>query len=73
MAENNISLEADGFYVDDGRVILYGLRPGWRWMEGKLWFCKEWETEDSMLSDIRRTKNAIGASLDVFYDACKYQ
>ena len=35
-----------GFNVDDGRVFMYPVRPACRWVEGGLWFCKEWEEED---------------------------
>ena len=64
MDENNIQIEGFGFYVDDGRVVMYPLRAGWRWVEGGLWFCEQWELEDRDLSDVQRTKNAVGASLD---------
>ena len=37
VAANNIALELDALYVDDGRVALYGLRSGWRWHVGGLW------------------------------------
>ena len=46
MKDHNIQIEFEGFYVDDGRVVLYGLRAGWRWTGGGLWYCKEWEIED---------------------------
>ena len=35
VAANNITLELDALYADDGRVALYGLRCGWRWQETK--------------------------------------
>ena len=41
VADKNITLELDALYVDDGRVALYGLRSGWRWHDGGLWYCKE--------------------------------
>ena len=55
MAANNIMMEDDGRFVDDARVFMYPVRPGWRWIEGGLWFKKEWEEKDQLLSptDIR--------------------
>ena len=49
--------------MDDGRVALYGLRSGWRWHDGELWFCKEWELEDSKKTVTARTMKAIGDSM----------
>ena len=46
MSANNIEVAESCLYVDDGRVFMYPVRPGWRWVEGGLWFCKEWEEED---------------------------
>ena len=56
MVDSNISSEADGRYVDDGRLILYPIRSGWRWHRGGLWFRADWEEEDLSLSCIERTK-----------------
>ena len=30
----NIKVEDDGRFVDDARVFLYPIRPGWRWENG---------------------------------------
>ena len=62
IASHNISLELDAMYVDDGRVALYGLRSGWRWHYGGLWFCREWELGDATMPASARTKKAIGDS-----------
>ena len=59
MSEANLVSEADGRYVDDGRLILYPIRNGWRWHRGGLWFRKDWEDEDQVLSCIERTKRAV--------------
>ena len=61
---NNIKVAESGFYVDDGRVFMYQVRPGWMWVEGGLWFCKEWEKEDALLTNIEVSKRAIGLSMD---------
>ena len=63
MAKNNLTIEDDGRFVDDARVFLYALRPGWRWEGNGLWYKKEWEVEDSFLSPIERTKRMILASM----------
>ena len=51
----NLRSELDGRYVDDGRLVLYPLRPGWRWHRQGLWFREDWEEEDLALSAIERT------------------
>ena len=68
----NVVLELDALYVDDGRVALYGLRSGWRWFRGGLWFCREWEIEDATKSPISRTKDAIGASMSNITDCLSF-
>ena len=59
LAVNNIITELDGRYVDDGRLVLYGLRAGWRWFQGGLWYRKDWELVDKDISAIERTKLAV--------------
>ena len=63
MTDNNINTAFDGFYVDDGRIIMYSIRPGWRWMNGELWYSEEWEQEDKFLSPTGRTKNVLSRTL----------
>jgi hypothetical protein len=63
MTENNIVVEDDGRFVDDARVFLYAVRPGWRWERSGLWYKKEWEEEDTLLSPTERTKRMIQASM----------
>ena len=53
MLENNISTEFNGFYVDDGCIFMFSIRPGWRWCNGGLWFCKDWEKVDSSSNQLR--------------------
>ena len=36
--------------MDDGRAFLAAIRKGWRWREGRLWFSKMWEEEDTRAS-----------------------
>ena len=50
-------------YMDDTRILLPEIKPGWRWEEGKVIYCKRWEEEDSALSGIERTKRLILESL----------
>ena len=63
LLKNNIELEEDGRFVDDARAFLYAIRAGWRWEENGLWFRKEWEDEDALLSPTERTKRAIFESM----------
>ena len=72
MNTDNVILELDALYVDDGRVALYGLMSGWRLFKGGLWFCREWEVEDSAKTIISRTKEAVGASMSNITDCLSF-
>ena len=50
--------------MDDARRYLYPVRPGWRWEDGGLWYRREWEVEDELLSPIERTKRVIEKSME---------
>ena len=63
LSHSKVELEDDGRYVDDARAYLYPIRPGWRWEEGELWYRKEWEAEDELLSPTERTKRVIQESM----------
>ena len=63
MQESNIKVEDDGRYVDDARVFMFPIRAGWRWEGGELWYKKEWEDEDALLSDTERTKRVVYGSM----------
>ena len=41
-------------YMDEGRNFLPPVKPGWRWVHGKLLFCIRWEMEDKALSPSER-------------------
>ena len=49
--------------MDDGRALLYPLRPGWRWTNGKLEFRKRWELEDWHKPGLEITREALGTSM----------
>ena len=59
LQEINLRTELDGRYVDDGRLVLYPVRPGWRWHRGGMWYRRDWEALDIYLSDIERTRRAV--------------
>ena len=52
-------------YMDDIRAVLPPFKCGWRWVGGKIQFCKRWELEDSKLSAIERTKRVLTGTLGV--------
>ena len=62
MAAHNIRVEDDGRLVDDARVFMYPLRPCWRWVEGGLWFKKELEEQDQLLSPTEIMKRMVYGS-----------
>ena len=61
MKENGIEMEACGRYMDDLRAFLYGIRKGWRWWDGELCYCQEWEREDEAVGmcDLERTTTVL--------------
>ena len=63
MRDSNLEVEDDVRFVDDARIFTYSLRAGRRWDQGGLWFNKEWEQEDQLLSPTERTKQAIFLSM----------
>ena len=57
--QNHLAL-LNALYKDAGRVALYGLMSGWRWHEVGLWFCREWELEETAVTATVITKKAVG-------------
>ena len=60
---SNILLELACRYMDDGRAILYPIRPGWRWCGQELEWCLRWEMEDKALTSTDRTARALEGSM----------
>ena len=63
MTANNIKVEDKGRFVDDARVFMYPVRPGWRWQDGGLWYKREWEEQDQLLSPTEVTKRMVYESM----------
>ena len=63
MANSNVKVEDDGRFVDDARAFLYAIRAGWRWEGDSLWYRREWEAEDSLLSPMERTRRVVQGSM----------
>ena len=56
-------MEDDGRFVDDARLYMYPERPGGRWYNRGLWYKKECEEEDTLLSPTERTKRMFVGSM----------
>ena len=50
-------------YMDDIRVFLPPIKPGWRWEEGKIVFCKKWEELDRHLEPEEVTRRVIAGTM----------
>jgi len=50
-------------YVDDMRVALPPVKPGWRWYQGGLRYTKRWELEDSQVTPEKRTKDLLAKTM----------
>ena len=55
-------------YVDDARAALPPIKAGWRWQEGSLTYCKRLEQEDSTIGGEQRTREIMGATMNVIED-----
>ena len=49
--------------MDDGRLFIYPIRPGWRMVSGKLKYCKGWEIEDMEQTSTERTRRVIEGTM----------
>ena len=63
MKELNLKKEVYTRYMDDGRTLMYPIRPGWRFMDGQVRFCKEWEAEDLSLTTTCRTMRVLEGTM----------
>ena len=51
-------------YMDDGRTFLPPLKPGWRWENGKVVYCKRWEMLDKELEPEEITRRVLAGSME---------
>ena len=72
MTANNIEVEDDGRFVDDARVFLFPVRPGWRWQDGRLWYKREWEEQDQLLSPTELTKRMVYGSMQALTECLSF-
>jgi hypothetical protein len=65
MEENNIRMMAADRYMDDIRSFLKALKPGWRWLDGRLCTTQSWKEADlkEALTPTKRTANRILESM----------
>ena len=59
-------------YVDDSRALLPPIKPGWRWEENQLLYCKRREIEDMEVFGERRTKEILGKTMMGIKDYLKF-
>ena len=64
MEKNRIRIEEYLRYMDDGRVFIYPIRPGWRWVQGVgLRYKEGWRMEDEGLTPLEITRRVIDGSM----------
>jgi hypothetical protein len=70
---NGKTLETKSKWMDDLRAVLYALKEGWRWWEGELCYCEEWEAEDKNngMSALARTSSVLECSMKGVYSFLK--
>ena len=61
----NLRIELYTRYMDDGRIVGYPIRPGWRFEEssGLVKYCQEWEIQDKDLSPTQRTLRILEGTM----------
>ena len=59
-------------YMDDGRVLLYPLKRGWRWESGRLVHCLRWEEEDAGRTLLDITVEALRLSMQGVADYLEF-
>ena len=63
MKDLNLRKEVYTRYMDDGRAMMYPIRAGWRFKDGQVRFCKQWETEDQNLTPTFRTMKVVEGTM----------
>ena len=51
---------------------MLSIRPGWRWCNGGLWFCEEWEKVDQFKSPTERIKGVVSKTLGGLVDCLAF-
>ena len=72
MVKNRISIEDYLRYMDDGRVFLYPLRPGWRWHGGGLRYKESWRMEDKEVTSVEITRRVIEGSMQEILPSLRF-
>ena len=54
-----MEVEEDARYVDDARIWLYPVRPGWRWVGEDLVYEQQWVVDDEGLSGEERARRVV--------------
>ena len=63
MLELNLRVELYTRYMDDGRALIYPIRPGWRYVDGQVRFNQKWEAEDQHLTPTYRTMKVLEGTM----------
>ena len=60
--KSNLTLVGSVRYMDDVRFWLHVIRPGWRWMVGKLIYKHSWrlEAQGAAMSRLDKTTQILG-------------
>ena len=61
--ESGLQIDLYMRYMDDGRIVLYPIKRGWRWINSGLVYCKKWEVEDENVSLLDITVRALQESM----------
>ena len=59
-------------YMDDVRTALPPFKPGWRWVDQGIKYCKKWEREDSTVTAIERTRRVLAGSMGIVEDFLEF-
>ena len=63
MEGTGLKIDLYMIYMDDGRIILYPLKRGWKWIDTNLVYCKKRELEDEQETLLSITVRALQESM----------
>ena len=73
LVENEVQVDIAARYVDDIRLVLKGLKAGWRWEGKRLKYRRKWEREDkreglsTTASRHEKTREHASGAREIFF------
>ena len=74
LAENGMAPELAVRYIDDIRLALQAVKPGWRWSGGQLAYKDEWQEQDNKegISSLARTARVVKDMMNEVFNELQF-